>query len=803
MQYASNNQPSCENCGRALEPRQRYAKGPALVRYCSNACRQRAYRRRVKVGMVVPSAHGASQLSSFVGRDHDLVELRRLLRGTRLLTLTGPPGVGKSRLAMEVVKKEQRVSHRDTVVVDFCAPTMAALQPREVAAALETIVDRQVAPVRDASDEQLVLLENCDRVLDTCGSAVVEALFRYPGLRVIATSREPWRLSGEIVYRVAGLSLPAGATGTSPDDCLRADAVRLFVSRCRAVNHEFALTGDDFGDIAAICTMLDGLPLALELAAQLARALSVGAIRERLRDGTPMLNQGWRTADARHQSWHAALQWSYEQLTADEQRLFRRLCVMPGAWGTEATTAVYTDDPARAGTVPDLLIRLEAKSLLVSVADGSRAAAGFRVPASVLGFGRQQLLGAGEETAVMRRLTTWMTHRVERLPSARLPSPGELRGLAEEHEHLRHLLTWLGSTGDERQLSLAGALAAVEVIRGEARDEVLELVEHALASTDPGSPRRADALEGGLALACWHGRGRTALRLAPEAVSLAIRSGDQARVARTSLLSGLSKELYLGGDAAVDDLNTARAVAERCGDMELLAVCLTHLARRLLHRGLLAEAAGLLERAVPVLRASAPLAHLSAALMTAGALALERDDLPSAEEHFQEVLALPYPRGFHDGMLGLALCSVRANGFERALSLLATLEGRSPTALRLFPAWREHLAEARTIATRILPHARAAAALAAGRGLDLRQSLTLARNDAPAVAATGDDMLTAREWEVLRLVMEGLANTQIAHRMHLSVRTVETHIRSIRTSLGLRSRAHMAAWAARRTLNAA
>lgn len=779
----------CENCGKALEPGRGHGRGPAPVRYCSNACRQRAYRRRVKVGTVVPSAPGAAQLSSFVGRDHDLVELRRLLRDTRLLTLTGPPGVGKSRLAMEVAKKEQRVSHRDTVVVDFCDPAIAALAPRDLAASLATIVDERVTPT---GDEQLVLLDNCDRVLDPCGSTVVELLFRHPGLRVIATSREPWRLSGETVYRVAGLSLPAGVPRSSPDDCLRADAVRLFVSRCKAVNHEFAPADDDLGDIAAICTMLDGLPLALELAAQLARALPVAAILQRLHDGTPMLNQGWRTADARHQSWHAALQWSYEQLSADEQRLFRRLCVLPGVWGVEAAKAVHTDDPVRAGAVPDLLIRLEATSLLASVAGGPRAAAGFRVPASLLGFGRQQLLGAGEEQVAMRRLTAWLTQRVE-----------HPRWPAEEHEHLRSVLAWLSGTADERRLSLAGALAAAEVNRGDAAREVLEIVEHALAGTDPGSPRRADALEGALTLACWQGYGRTALRLAPEAIGLATRSGDEARLARVSLLSGLSKEMYLGGDGALDDVNTARAIAKRRGDEETLAVCLAHLARHLLHRGLLTEASGLLERSLEVLRARAAPPHLSAALMTAGALALERADLPRAEEHFREVLALPYPPGLHDGVLGLALCAVRANGFERALTLMATLEGRSLTALRLFPAWRDQLVEARTAATRILPHARAAAALAAGRGLDPRRSLTLARNDAPAGAPAIDDMLTAREWEVLRLVMEGLANTQIAHRMHLSVRTVETHIRSIRTSLGLRSRAHMAAWAARHTLHAA
>ncbi|MBM9509925.1 ATP-binding protein [Actinacidiphila acididurans] len=762
----------------------------------------------MKVGTVVASANNATQLSSFIGREYDLVELRRILRNTRLLTLTGAPGVGKSRVAMELAKKEQRASHRGTVVIDFCAPEMAALEPAGMVEALTATVEEQVAPVlrRDAArtEEQLILLDNCERVLEVCGPSVVGLLFRFPGLRVVATSREPWRLSGEVVYRLSGLSLPSPDAGDPLDGCLRADAVRLFVDRCTAVNHEFALTEENAADVGAICSGLDGLPLALELAAQLCRALPVAEIRKRLPDRLTALNQGWRTADARHRSWQAALQWSYDELCPDEQRLFRRLSLLSGVCSAEAARTAYTDDPVLAETVPDLLIRLEAKSLITSAADGTEESPDFEVPASLRGFGQQKLAACGEEPAVLDRLTTWMTEWTDELRAISPPPRTALGRLARERHTIHRLLARLSATDDERQLSLSGALAAIDTLSNEDAGETLDIVRNALQVTKSTSARRGHALEGALSLACWHGHDRLALELVAEAVTVAGQDCDEDQRARVLLLAGIAKEMYADRDDAYADLRAALEAARRNGNAVLAAMCQGHLARHLLHRGHPGPAADLLAANLATIRAAAPPEQLSAVLLTAGALALARDDLADAEQLFHETLASGHGPGLYDGVLGLALCAARDNSFERALRLMASTENRPAAALRLFPDWRRQLEDTHDIATRILPKARAATALTSGRGLDLGQILLLARDAAVPDAATAeDDVLTAREWEVLRLVMEGLANSQIAHRMHLSVRTVETHVRSIRTALGLRSRAHMAAWAARRCTKAA
>ncbi|MER0477723.1 LuxR C-terminal-related transcriptional regulator [Streptomyces sp. Edi2] len=797
---ANKKASACETCGERIQRVE--GKKSTHNRYCSNACRQRAYRRRVKDGTPLAGANDATQLSSFIGREHDLVELRRILRTTRLLTVTGPPGVGKSRLATELAKKEQRVGHRNTVFIDLRTPEMAGSDPRRAVAALEAAIEDQIAPTirRTAcrADEQRVLLDNCEHVLETSGAAIVDLLFRFPGLRVIATSREPWRISGEAVYRLPGLSLPGAASVESPESYLRADAVRLFVERSSAVNHEFRLNEENSEDVRAVCTALDGIPLALELAAQLARALPVAEIRERLKEPLSLLNQGWRTADPRHRSWRAALRWSYDHLSADEQRLFRRLSLLPGINSVEAATVAYGGDPADAETVPDLLISLEAKSLVVVRTRGPHRPSGYQVPNSVGSLGRHHLTASGEEEGVLNRLADWTAARARTLNDELVLSPGAVYQLSDERDIIRRLLSWLATTDDERQLSLSWALAAAELASGENVGDVLERIQHTLAVTETSSARRHHALAGALTLACWYGHGRQAMNLVGKTVAVARRSGDDVQLARAALLSSLANEMYGDREAAYRDLDVALGVARRGAEEVPLAVCRAHLARHLLHRGRCGLAAVLLEKTLPVLRASAPPEHLSAALITAGALALENDDLPKAEGFFQEALDSAFRPGAYDGILGLALCAARSHDFERVLKLMTTTEGRPSTVLRFFPAWRKELVEAYGAATRILSKGRVVAALASARGLGLRQSVVLTRADAVPSPPTGDDdLLTAREWEVLQLVMEGLANSEIAHRMHLSVRTVETHIRNIRSVLQLRSRAHMAAWAAR------
>lgn len=798
---------ACASCGVQLNDRKAAPRGPAMVRYCSNACRQRAYRQRVKGGPALDTCTNFTQLNRLIGRDHDLAEIRRTLRGARLLTIAGPPGAGKSRLAAEIAEREQRVSHRGAVVLDFCSPHLAQLGASAMDAALGQTVcglDPTAPDSAARSDEQLLVLENCDRVLEICGSSVVRLLTRFPQLRILTTSREPWRLSGEVVYRLTGLSLPDPVNGDTLDGCLRSGAVRFFLDRASAVKQDFALTDDNAADVRTICTALDGLPLALELAAQLLGALPVAEVRHRVVDQPSVLGQGWRTAEFRHRTWDAALQWSYDGLDADEQRLFRRLCLMDGSVTIESAETAYHDRSGPAAAVPGLLVRLEAKSLVVAGSGIADRTATFVVPGHSREFGRRQAARAGERDLVLGRLADSLTERARQFHRGPFPGRDALSALSAERDTICALLRWMGDGRDERQLSLCWALAAIEMMDARSTDDALTMVLHSLEVTDPASPRRGEALESALMLACWRGRGEQALHLARETRRLDLASTDDLPYARTLLLSSLSQEMYGVSGSGWPGLLSALQIVKRHDDTGTAAACRAHLARHLMRLGRPAAAQRLIDKSLPVLRASSPPAELAIALLTAGALALERDDPSRAAEYFREVLTSADRCGAYDAAAGLALCAARTDNLEHALKLMTAIEGRHCAVLLLFPTWSEQLAKAYDLGISIVPKARVLAALQSGRALGMRQSdAPTVHNTAPALPAGDVDVLTAREWDVLRLVMEGLTNLQIAHRLYVSVRTVETHVRKIRLVLGLRSRAHMAAWAARHAPTAA
>ncbi|MGW4079220.1 ATP-binding protein, partial [Streptomyces asiaticus] len=321
-----------------------------------------------------------TQLSSLVGRTDELVELARLLDGVRLLTLTGPAGVGKSRLALELIGQELRRKRRDVSVVRLGTCTEPDEIRRQVLAALGEppgTTPPSVATTSEGSEDtgrdQLLLVDDCEHVLDSCGELLTELLPGRPRLRVLATSRESLQLPGETVFPVAGLALPDtgsdAGTDTVLNACLRSDAVALFVDRARTVVPCFQLTHDNAEHLGEICARLDGLPLPIEMAARLIRVFPPAEIVTRLEDRLALLTNGWRLADDRHQSLRASLEWSYALLNPQEQALLRRLSVLPGDFGPDTAAAVASDLPDPAAAIPRLLIGLEAKSVITALTD--------------------------------------------------------------------------------------------------------------------------------------------------------------------------------------------------------------------------------------------------------------------------------------------------------------------------------------------------------------------------------------------------------------------------------------------------
>ncbi len=355
--------------------------------------------------------------SSFVGRGRELTELNALLQHTRLLTLAGTGGAGKTRLALELARGAEPAYADGAAIVELGSLVDARLVPDAIAAALDVRAlpgQELVEALIDflAPRTLLLVLDNCEHLL-AAATALADTLLRSaPQLTILATSREPLRVSGEIVFRVPSLDIADPERALPPGELLRYEAVSLFVERAAAAAPGFVLDEQNAEDVARICFRLDGLPLALELAAGRLGALSPAAIADRLDDRFLLLRTGSHAAPTRQQTLTATLQWSHDLLEPDERLLFRRLATFAGGFGLEAVETVCADDELAAPEIADVLARLSEKSL-VAVEDAGRERR-YRLLETVRMYARERLDEAGEVAALADRHARWALALAER-----------------------------------------------------------------------------------------------------------------------------------------------------------------------------------------------------------------------------------------------------------------------------------------------------------------------------------------------------------------------------------------------------
>ncbi|MDT0464472.1 ATP-binding protein [Streptomyces gibsoniae] len=733
-----------------------------------------------------------------------MIEGGRLLQNVRLVTLTGPAGVGKTRLALELAAQAQRGRRCDPVMVKLGQLTASAELRQRITKAVDGGAHGSRRAPESVDMDRLLVLDGCEHLLDECGAQLSRLLPARPNLRVLVTSREPVRLPGETVLSVAGLAVPEPGRGSAFTECLRSHAVLLFLDRARAVAPDFRLTQESAPLIGEICRRLEGLPMAIEMAARLIRVFPPAEVAHRLDDPLALLTSGWRLADRRHQSLRASLQWGYDLLTPAEQSLYRRLSVLPGGFGADGAVAVTGSDGAGAAETAELLISLEAKSLIVA-RPGPDGPARFRMLEPLRCHAHERLVAEGEDAAAYENLRAWLTTISRPLQVQALVEPETLRRLGEEHDNISHLLR-RPDDGDERQLLLAGALAMT--LRGGRRTDGSEedLLREALTRASASSPYRSVALESAAIFAAERADFDTAVRHATHAVELERGFGRDPLLCRLLLLRGSLFEMLDVAASAVADLQECLKIADGLRDGALRGLCLSGLARHRLREGALGEAERAINEVLSALRTLLPPQGLRSTLVTAGMLALEKDDLPAAEAYFTEALeGRADQSGETAGALeGLAVIAARTSQFETGLRLIGAAAGIGHHAPWEGAWWRERVQAARSAALEALPAGRATAALKAGKEMRGSQAseASAGTHGADATPVPAADLpLSRRECEVVTHVVEGLTNRQVAARMHLSVRTVETHIRNIRTTLGLRSRAHIAAWAAERGIN--
>jgi len=440
------------------------------------------------------------RLTSFVGRDAELGEVARLVGQARLVTVTGPGGAGKTSLAVELARRSAGGQPDGVWLVELAALRDPELVAEAVAAAVGLDAepaeagDRPLPPVERlagfvADKELLLVLDNCEHLVSACAGLVRRLLQAGPALRVLATSREVLGAPGEVVWPIPPLGVPApaeghaepAAAGLTPEVLVGYDAVRLFVERAVAADPSFVLDGASGPTVAGLCRRLDGLPLAIELAAARVRALPPAELAIRLEDRFRLLAGGARTLDPRQQTLRATIDWSWALLAEGDRRLWRRLSVFSGGWAIPAAEAVCAGDGLEAAEVLEGLVRLVDRSLVVAV--GGEPAR-FWLLESLRAYGAERLADAGEAEAVAARHTAWC------LGLAGTGGQGNdeawLERVRADYDNLRAALDRaLAAPDPDTALRLAGALAWYWA--ADHHDEGRRRIEAALALA-PGEP---------------------------------------------------------------------------------------------------------------------------------------------------------------------------------------------------------------------------------------------------------------------------------------------------------------------------
>jgi predicted ATPase/DNA-binding CsgD family transcriptional regulator len=755
------------------------------------------------------------ELSSFVGRGRELAEVKRLLSSAHVITLTGPGGIGKSRLALRAARRLGRHFPDGVSWVELAELDDPDLLPYALARAMrvqerrgDAIDEALMAHLRER--RLLLVLDNCEHLLGACRQLVASVVSQCERARVLCTSRERLEAPGEAVVVLSALDVPANGERLPVAALADVEALKLLVDRAVAVAPDFALTDENCRAASEICRGLDGLPLAIELAAVRLASMTADDLRERLDDRLRLLAAAHGTGPDRSQTLRATVDWSHELLSEEEQILWRRLSVFAGSFSLEAAEDVCSGAGLERERIVDLVASLVGKSIL-TMGHASRRGR-YRLLETLRLYGAQRLAEAGEEVELARRHAAWYAERFSggERPWWATPQQAEtFERLDVEWANSEAALDFLTRSPPDAEIGLrmAADLWPYWMLRGRYRAGSRRL-EALLAIEPTPSPTRAMALSALGYLAQATGDYARALSALEEARLVCDEEGGDRELAY--VLDGLAQvHLRLGSAELAGDLAAqGRELMLRVDDAFGLSVGLYFHATAAATAGRLADARRLADDALQASERAGDMMIRGISSGLLGAVEWQLGDTPAAETRLKEAVRIQHQIGHRWGMLtsleGLAWVAGSGEQLERAALLLGAGAALcQELGIALYPFGQAHHDACEAAVRAGLGEASYRSCWERGHALGREQVVAAALEDAPAdqhapaaPAARDADELSDRELEVARLVASGLSNPAIAADLFVSVATVKTHVSHILRKLGLDSRVQLANWVA-------
>jgi len=621
------------------------------------------------------------QLSSFIGREEEMKQIKELLRQSRLLTIVGSGGAGKTRLAMQTGADMIDDFANGVFITELAAVSDPELILQTLMNSVGIKEEPEISPREIVTGylknlEILIIFDNCEHLVSECAEIAEFLLRRCPGLKIITTSRESLNCPGEYTYRAPSLSLPDKSEYNSPEKLAQCEAVRLFTERALSINPDFRISSDNAKALAEICSRLDGIPLAIELAAARIKILTVNKINERLDDRFKLLSGGKRTALPRQQTLKALIDWSYDLLTEKEKILWSRLSVFTGGWTLESAEEIFTDSNITGEEIIDLLSQLADKSIIIYNTEKNR----YMMLETLKQYGSEKLKDSGEEKIYRSKHLKYFN---EFSKEAELKLNGSevhlwLDKLESEHGNLQSAISWAAGEGDKEEgAQLSGQLVIFWEIHGHNTVGIilLESILESIRCNEQNVSKEsvAKVLKSVGILARNLGNFEKSKASLNESLEIYRRTEDKHGITGSLINLGIVESDQGNYEQAQKIYEESLALGREINDKSSIADSLINMGTAAYYQGIYKQAQNFFEESLTLRRDTGYKLGIAMCLNNLGSLALRQNNFEHGQKLYKESLAIAKEIGDKTGIAmclnNLAGLSSTQENYDQALSL--------------------------------------------------------------------------------------------------------------------------------------